>query len=330
MIQHRLFSRDLYGSVKHMFLVFWHFKWHMVATLVPLIVGSATVAVLIAGGQIQDVIIEIASPLSEWAIYVGLVLSMLIAAGLIIWGWEARVHRQAITTLEAQAADDRRSFFGRLDHELKTPLTVIRTGVENLAAAAPERARQEALPTIRTQIECLDKLVTGLRKLTKLETQPLDLAPVVMTELLQQVVADARKHPDGTQDRPSLSLPVLPLPVIIGDEHLLLLTIHNVVDNALKFTQREDRVAVRAFADEKRVIIEVSDTGSGIPEVEKPDVWKELFRGQDARRVPGSGLGLTLVRAVVLRHGGRVSLESEVGRGTIVKIRLPVGDSAEL
>jgi two-component system OmpR family sensor kinase len=71
-------------------------------------------------------------------------------------------------------------------------------------------------------------------------------------------------------------------------------------------------------------VIEVADTGPGIPEDEIPRVWEELYRGREARGVPGSGLGLALVRAVIERHGGQVTMRSRVGQGTVVRVTLPI------
>jgi two-component system OmpR family sensor kinase len=85
-------------------------------------------------------------------------------------------------------------------------------------------------------------------------------------------------------------------------------------------------VEVRAFEDAEMVIVEVADTGSGIPEEEQPFVWQELYRGKEARGIPGSGLGLTLVQAITDRHGGQVTLRSRVEQGTVVTMRLPAGD----
>ena len=97
-----------------------------------------------------------------------------------------------------------------------------------------------------------------------------------------------------------------------------------MLDNALKFTRPGDTVEVRAFEDSTFVAIEVADTGPGIPAEEAPRVWDELYRGQGARGTPGSGLGLALARAIVERHGGRVTLRSRVGQGTVVVVRLPI------
>jgi two-component system OmpR family sensor kinase len=102
------------------------------------------------------------------------------------------------------------------------------------------------------------------------------------------------------------------------------LGIYNLLDNALKFTRPGDTVEVRAYEDGAFVAVEVADTGPGIPQEELSRVWEELYRGQGARGVPGSGLGLALARAIVERHGGRVTLRSRAGQGTVFAVRLPV------
>jgi len=111
---------------------------------------------------------------------------------------------------------------------------------------------------------------------------------------------------------------------ILGDWDLALLAVYNLLTNALKFSHPGDTVEVRALEDGAAVLVEVADTGPGIPEEELPHVWEELYRGQGARGIRGSGLGLALVRAIVERHGGRVTLRSRSGHGTVVAMRLPV------
>ena len=82
---------------------------------------------------------------------------------------------------------------------------------------------------------------------------------------------------------------------------------------------------MREFEDGSNIVIEVADTGPGIPDDELPYVWEELYRGKGARGIPGSGLGLALVRAIADRHQGQVSLRSRKGQGTVVTLRLPAG-----
>jgi two-component system OmpR family sensor kinase len=101
--------------------------------------------------------------------------------------------------------------------------------------------------------------------------------------------------------------------------------VHNLLDNALKFSRPGDTLELHAFEDGAEIVIEVADTGPGIPEDEQPHVWEELYRGQGGRGIPGSGLGLALVRAIAERHNGRVSLRSRLRQGTVFTLRLPAG-----
>jgi two-component system OmpR family sensor kinase len=115
-----------------------------------------------------------------------------------------------------------------------------------------------------------------------------------------------------------------PLPLIDGDRDLIFIALQNLVANAVKFSAPGDTVELRAIEDGSWVLLEVADTGAGIPEDEIGEVWLELARGRAARSIPGTGIGLALVRVVVTRHGGQAAIRSREGQGTVVSIRLPV------
>jgi signal transduction histidine kinase len=146
-----------------------------------------------------------------------------------------------------------------------------------------------------------------------------------MADLLSDVVGVVKDQNDLADRQITLILPHAPwpLPETQGDPDLLLLAIHNLLDNAVKFTSPGDTIEVRATDDGGDIVIEVADTGPGIPEQEIERVWEELYRGDQALRVPGSGLGLPMVRAIIERHGGNVSLRSRPGQGTLFSLRLP-------
>jgi two-component system OmpR family sensor kinase len=117
-----------------------------------------------------------------------------------------------------------------------------------------------------------------------------------------------------------------PLPLIDGDRDLLFIALQNLVSNAVKFSAPSDTVEVRASEDGSWLLLEVADTGTGIPDDEIEEVWQELARGRAARSLPGTGIGLALVRVVVTRHGGQVAIRSRQGQGTVVSVRLPLPD----
>jgi signal transduction histidine kinase len=270
-------------------------------------------------------ILSIRVDLATLALMIGLALSVVVAAGVVLWELAEWRHRQRIVGVRAQAAEEHRRFLQRLDHELKNPLTAIRAGLANMVNSSATATQREALASVETQVLRLSRLTFDLRKLAELEVRPLEQVPIDVAELLQEAVALAQEQPGADARRLTLTLPQAPWPVpdILGDWDLLFLAAYNLMDNALKFTRPGDTVEVRASEDEAFVVVEVADTGPGIPAEELPRVWDELYRGQGARGIPGSGLGLALVRAIIERHDGQVTLRSRVGQGTVVTMRLP-------
>jgi signal transduction histidine kinase len=199
-------------------------------------------------------------------------------------------------------------------------------GLANLSIMDESQDRAASLNSVQSQVGRLRQLVAELRKLSELEIRPLDLGPIDMTSLLEESFTLAEDNP-GAEDRTlTLSIPHAPwpLPSIQGDRDLLILAIHNLLDNAIKFTHPADTVEMRAFEDGSSVVIEVADTGPGIPDDEIAHVWEELYRGSGARGIQGSGLGLALVRAIVSRHEGSIDLRSRSGEGTVFTVRLPI------
>jgi len=299
--------------------------WHWLAALLPTLLGLL-VAVLIASGRLENHRIYLAGRLIFVAPLVGSLLTGLLGVILLVY-WRAERHiERAVSRHEKDAAEERRRFLQRLDHELKNPLTAIRTGLANLAWLPADDERQEVLASVDAQALRLSRLASDLRKLAELEVRTLEASPVDVGELLQEVMAAARERPDGRQRRLSLTVPEAPwpLPTVEGDPDLLFLAVHNLVDNAVKFTAPGDTVELRGFEDGSRLVIEVADTGPGIPDDEVPHVWDELYRGQGGRGIPGSGLGLALVQAIIERHGGRVALRSRPGQGSVFTLRLPL------
>jgi two-component system OmpR family sensor kinase len=240
--------------------------------------------------------------------------------------WAQAQLSQVTAQVERRAADERRRFLGRLDHELKNPLTAVRAGLANLSEAPSEALRQEAFASVEAQALRLSRLAADLRKLADLETRPLERSSVDLAAMLQEAFDLAQDQPGAAGRRLSLNISRVPwpLPTIPGDRDLLFLSVHNLLDNAIKFTEPGNAIEVRAYEDNAFVVVEVADTGPGIPEDEIEHVWEELYRGKSARRIPGSGLGLPLVRAIVARHGGQATLRSRAGQGTVVTLRLPV------
>lgn len=291
--------------------------------LLPAVLGLL-LKISLESGWLENSILYLRIDLGTLALLLGISLTILL---LIIWGifvWQARQFDQEFLQLQHSAAEERRQFLQRLDHELKNPLTAIQAGLVNLE----EEGNEAALESIKTQSLRLSRLVADLRKLAELETRPIERAPVDLAGILQESVAIVEEGQEAQDRTISLQLPQAPwpLPKVQGDEDLLLLALLNLLGNAVKFSSPGARIEVRAFEDAEMVTIEVADTGPGIPDSEVPYVWQELYRGRGARGVPGSGLGLALVRAITERHGGQVTLRSRVNQGTVVSMKLPTGE----
>jgi len=299
-------------------------RWAWLTAVIPASLGISA-AFFLASGVVNNLVIRARVDLGTLSLLAGLALSALLALGLALHAWHRRTLTQTAALAQAQAANERRRFLQRLDHELKNPLTAIRAGLANVADASDGGAQREAMSSVEAQVKRVSRLTADLRKLTELEMRPLERSSVNLAELLEQVVEFAQDRPEAEDRRLTLTLPQAPwpLPAILGDRDLLLLVIHNLLDNALKFTRPGDTIEVRAFEDGDSVVIEVADTGPGIADEDLPHVWEELYRGKSARGAPGSGLGLALVQAILLRHGGQVTLRSRAGQGTVFTARLP-------
>jgi two-component system OmpR family sensor kinase len=297
----------------------------LILALIPFALGLAT-ALLLRATSDRLPIVRLRADLGSWLALLGGLLSLLALTGVAVWAAAGRRLDRALTEVRQTQAETHRRFLRRLDHELKNPLTAIRVGLANLTGTPWREAQDRTLAGVEAQVGRLSKLATDLRKLADLETQPLEQMAVDLNELLSEVVALARERPEGEEREIALTLPQAPwpLPQVPDDRDLLFLAVYNLLDNALKFTRPGDTIEVRAVEDGRVITVEVADTGPGIPEDELPHVFEELYRGRGARGTEGSGLGLALVRAIVARHGGTVSVRSREGEGTVFTLHLPL------
>jgi two-component system OmpR family sensor kinase len=249
---------------------------------------------------------------------------------LFILHWN-RKHVSEAQTLYADYVQNetmkRRNFMRRLDHEIKNPLTGLRGALVNLKEEQTEEQRLRAVGNANRAVERLIRLLTDLRKLSELEERSIERYAVDVPELLDDVVTAARVNPVYEGRAISLLIPKVPspFPSITGDRDLLLLGVYNLVENALKFTSSEDSIEVRAMEDSRSIVIEVADTGPGIPPEDLSKIFEELYRGSNARGTEGSGLGLALVNRIASLHGGGVGVRSSQNgtRGTVFTLRLP-------
>jgi len=286
------------------------------------------------------------------------VLVLGIAGGLLLTVWALRPLRQIIDTVRAIDAgamnarvprrqtgdelDELGGLFnsmldriatliagmrGSLDtvaHDLRTPVTRLR-GVAELALRSDQRETlQQALADCIEESDQLLTMLNTLMDISEAETGTLKLAlePVNVSTIVEAAVdlyrhvAEDKQIVVSTASDPKLRL--------MADRSRLRQVLANLLDNAIKYTPAGGRVDVEATLQQSLAVISVRDTGIGVMAHEIPRIWDRLYRGAHGRSERGLGLGLSLVRAIVMAHGGRVDVATASGGGAVFTIQLPV------
>lgn len=288
---------------------------------------ALVIAILFNQSNLPNPTIYVRFQISVLIFLLGITLSSIAGVVLLISDWIERRHIAALL----QASEERRHFLRRLDHELKNPITAILAGLANLGSSETDEQRNTAMRSVEAQMSRLRNLVSDLRKLADLERRSIEFNPIEMSPILLEAFEYVRDQELARSRNLSISIPQAPwpLPYVSGDRDLLFLVVHNLLDNALKFTNEGDTIELRAYEDGSKLVVEVADTGLGIREDERAHIWDELYRGEDARGIPGSGLGLALVKSIVQRHNGSVDLRSRSGQGTVFAFSLPILDATK-
>lgn len=222
-----------------------------------------------------------------------------------------------------------KSFLAKAAHELRTPLTNIRLYVEDALelCGAVSAETSKCLNVINDESRRLDRTVSEILSISEIEAGSLALRQddVHVEKLLQQLKAD--HEPQAREKQIDLAFDLSPkLPVMQTDRDKLSLVLHNLLGNALKYTQPHGRVLVSAAVEAGHLTIAVSDTGIGIVQEEAEKVFEKFYRSQDPRMagIEGSGLGLAICREVARLQGGDVTVESEVDKGSTFTLTLPL------
>ena len=232
-------------------------------------------------------------------------------------------------TAERDAERLKDDFFGLVSHELRTPLTSIIGYTEMLSEIEAGNLSEQG----RRFVEVIERnsrrelsLVGDLLLLTRITAGTFEIE-LARADLAALIGASAEQAgPDLAKAGVEIELDLAAAPVIDADPHRLGQVVDNLLSNAIKFTPRGGRIAIRAASDGERALIAVSDTGIGIPPSDSERLFERTYRAAEAERrhIQGTGLGLTIVKAIVDAHHGSISVESEVGRGTTFTVELPV------
>ena len=225
------------------------------------------------------------------------------------------------------AVGEMRQFSAALAHELRTPLTALRGEIELMMRQASSAGRDRS--SLASQLEEIDKLrrlIDQLLTLARAEAGEITLArDRVDLSAMSETLVDQLELVAGAKAI-DLHCEASNAVVVQGDAQWLERLLLNLVDNAIKFTPEGGRVGVRVFSDAHDATIEVRDTGVGMSREVAQHVFERFFRADPARSPSstGAGLGLSLVKWIVDRHGGRIQLASEPDRGSTFSVQLPL------
>jgi signal transduction histidine kinase len=232
-------------------------------------------------------------------------------------------------TQQRVAAAAMNSFLAKAAHELRTPLTNIRLFVEEALEDCEKNpvATSRCLNVINDEAQRLERSVAEILSVSQIEAGCFELKrdDVHMDEMLQKLKTDHEAQAREKRIAYEFDLPPK-LPVFQGDRDKIALALHNLVGNALKYTLDGGRIVVAAQMDQDRLSVSVSDTGIGIGPEEIEKVFEKFYRSRNplAANVKGSGLGLPIAREIARLHGGDVTVESELGKGSTFILTLPI------
>ena len=229
----------------------------------------------------------------------------------------------------------RRDFVANVSHELRTPLSILRGYIETLLdnPQTSDKELSRILRVMERHSKRLGLLVDDLLTLAHLESRSagLQFSAVQLAELFQSVIRDWEKKLAEKQLKVVVDLSP-DARTIRADETRLHEVLYNLLDNALKYSRENGEIRLRAVQRGPEIVLSVTDNGIGISKDDLPRIFERFYRADKARsrELGGTGLGLAIVKHIAQLHGGRVEAESELGKGTTIRVSLPVtwrGDS---
>lgn len=221
-----------------------------------------------------------------------------------------------------------------ISHELKSPLTFLFSAFEVLQNSSPEeipRVFSRWSTPMERNLKRLKRLVDNLVDTLRIREAkyPLSLSPSDLPTIVKECWEDLESYAQSLNVRASFEIG--DVPVLSLDREAISRVVSNLLSNALKYSKHSSRIFVRLFQSGKEVIFQVQDEGMGIPPEEMDSIFEPFFRTRESskRALPGTGLGLYVSRKIVEAHEGTLSLQSEVGKGTTVTVKLPLRPSGE-
>jgi signal transduction histidine kinase len=233
--------------------------------------------------------------------------------------------RQRASSEIVQAIDELKElksrFISTASHEFRTPLSIVLTSaelLERLGSDCPEERRSRYVEKIREAVRSMTTILTNALTLRKTDTEGIEPHPnsfdlhQFCVSLLSDFPRKIELHHTGDCTQVTL------------DTELLTLILQNLLSNAIKFSPPDQPIELKVQCSPNRVIFTVSDRGFGIPKEDLSRIFEPFHRAKNTNTIAGGGLGLAIVKQCVELHGGTIDIKSELGRGTIVQVSLPM------
>ncbi|MFB8788842.1 MAG: two-component system sensor histidine kinase RppB [Potamolinea sp.] len=272
----------------------------------------------------------------RWVLVLGLPVAMILVA-VSSW-WLAGLAMQPLYQSYSQI----QQFTADAAHELRTPLAATQATVESvlLSPDLSELELRDILQTIKRQNQRLTQLVADLLFLARLDRQAMLMRSQlcclndIVNDLVEELAALALSAKVMLTSSVQMQVGVYvhtPLLNIVGDEEQLYRLVSNLIVNAIQYTSAGGEVKVVLERSDNHAIIQVQDTGIGIPVEEQRRIFERFYRvnSDRSRGTGGSGLGLAIATAIVQAHHGNIQVQSELGKGSIFSVRLPLGETAD-
>lgn len=261
---------------------------------------------------------------------------MLAATWIIFVGYQAtRIER-----LNAKLQQEQRylqeleqlknNFVSLISHDLKTPIAKIQAVLSRLKSQHPDETLARDLQSLHDSSEELNKYIQSILKVLRVESRDFKLNREVadINEVIEEALAQLR--PLAAEKRISIRSELEPMFSSEFDVTLIKEVVVNLIENGIKYTPPGGQILIRSTEADDQIRVEIKDTGQGIASEEIDKVWQKFVRGKDQDlKTKGTGLGLYLVKYFIELHGGRVHLESELGKGSTVSFTLPLVDDTQ-
>jgi signal transduction histidine kinase len=225
-------------------------------------------------------------------------------------------------------------FINNVSHQFRTPVTTLQICAQLMQETKLPEKSQRYLETIEGEIAWLTQLIQDTLEMTAIDSGKAVTTwePISLSTILQDIITQYQNRAETS----GLNLTAMPLPpglpTVTGDQARLTQAIAKLVENAITFTPSGGQVVLEAGTAKDKgrtwLTLAVRDTGPGISPEEQEKVFDRFFRGElaESGHTPGTGLGLSIAREIVLAHGGRIAVESQMGEGSTFTIWLPLGE----